>query len=151
MAGEGMAHHLLKLDLAHHARSAGWSAEYEVAAPDGSWRADVIATSPDGIRRVALEAQMAAISITDIDARTNRYRAAGVEVCWFTDRKTVPWLDTVPSVQTARPDDGVVQVTAGAARFEPKWCEDRADCSLCECEDCGAGIDGTLLLNDASE
>ncbi|QYA98260.1 competence protein CoiA [Streptomyces anulatus] len=151
-----MDHHLLKLDLAHHARSAGWSAEYEVAAPGGSWRADVMATSLDSIRRVALEAvaleaQMAAISITDIDARTNRYRVAGVEVCWFTDRKAVPWLDTVPSVQTARPDDGVVQVTAGAARFEPKWCEGRADCSLCECEDCGAGIDGTLLLNDASE
>ncbi|WP_405504637.1 competence protein CoiA family protein [Streptomyces anulatus] len=144
LAGEGMAHHLLKLDLAHHARAAGWSAEYEVAAPDGSWRADVMATSPDGTRRVALEAQMSAISITDIEARTNGYRAAGVEVCWFTDRKTVPWLDTVPSVQIARLDDGVVQVTAGAARFEPEWCEDRADCGLCECADCGAGIDGTL-------
>ncbi|MGC2997103.1 hypothetical protein ACPF8X_01510 [Streptomyces sp. G35A] len=65
-AGEGMAHHLLKFDLAHHARAAGWSAEYEVAAPDGSWRADVMATSPDGSRRVALGAQVASISVTDI-------------------------------------------------------------------------------------
>ncbi|MET9610370.1 competence protein CoiA family protein [Streptomyces sp. NPDC006512] len=145
LAGEGMAHHLLKLDLAHHARAAGWSAEYEVAAPDGSWRADVMATSPDGSRRVALEAQMAAIPITDIEARTDRYRAAGVEVCWFTDRKTVPWLDHVPSVRIARPDDGgPVQITAGAARFVPEWCEDRADCGLCECEDCGPGIDAPL-------
>ncbi|GAB2799602.1 hypothetical protein GCM10027073_34410 [Streptomyces chlorus] len=145
LAGEGMAHHLLKLDLAHHARAAGWRAEYEVAAPDGSWRADVMATSPDGDRRVALEAQMAAISITDIEARTARYRAADVEVCWFTDRKTAPWLDNVPSVQIARPDDGgPVQVIAGAARFVPEWCEDRADCGLCECEDCGPGIDGPL-------
>ncbi|CAL9677764.1 hypothetical protein SUDANB105_08075 (plasmid) [Streptomyces sp. enrichment culture] len=129
LAGEGMAHHLLKLDLAHHARAAGWSAEYEVAAPDGSWRADVMATSPDGVRRVALEAQMAAISITDIKARTDRYAAAGVEACWFTDRKTAPWLDAVPSVQIARPEDGdPVQITAGAARFEPQWCDDRADC-----------------------
>lgn len=50
-AGEGMQHHLLKLDLAHHARAAGWNAESEVPSPDGSWRADVLATSPDGKRR----------------------------------------------------------------------------------------------------
>ncbi|MFJ8856594.1 competence protein CoiA family protein [Streptomyces sp. NPDC102437] len=129
LAGEGMAHHLLKLDLAHHARAVGWSAEYEVAALDGSWRADVMATSPDGTRRVALEAQMSAISITDIEARTARYAAAGVEVCWFTDRKSVPWLDAVPSVQIVRPEDGgAVQITAGAACFQPEWCCDRVDC-----------------------
>ncbi|WP_332010949.1 competence protein CoiA family protein [Streptomyces uncialis] len=129
LAGESMAHHLLKLDLAHHAREAGWRAEYELAAPDGSWRADVMATSPDESRRVALEAQLAGISITDITARTDRYGQDGVEVCWFTDRKTVPWLDAVPSVQIARPDDGGgVQVTAGAARFVPEWCEGREDC-----------------------
>ncbi|MER8236991.1 hypothetical protein [Streptomyces sp. NPDC094049] len=50
-------------------------------------------------------------------------------MCWFTDRKTVPWLDTVPSVQIARPEDGgPVQITDGAARFEAQWCRDRADC-----------------------
>lgn len=113
-------------DIAHHARAAGWSAEFEVAAPDGSWRADVLVTSPDGGRRAALEAQMAAMAVTDIEARTDRYTASGIEVCWFTDRKTVPWLDAVPSVQIARPEDGgAVQVTAGAARFVPDWCEDR--------------------------
>ncbi|WP_327159547.1 hypothetical protein [Streptomyces zaomyceticus] len=89
----------------------------------------MMATSPDGARRVALEAQMAAISITDIKARTDRYAAAGVEACWFTDPKTVPWLDAVPSVQITRPEDGgPVQITAGAARFEQEWCHDRADC-----------------------
>ncbi|MGR6998883.1 competence protein CoiA family protein [Yinghuangia aomiensis] len=124
-AGEGLQHHLLKLDLAHHARAAGWTAEFEVAAPDGSWRADVLATSPDGKRRVALEAQMSAIPVADIEARTDRYRAAGVEVCWFTDRKTVPWLDHVPAVQIARPENGPVLVTAGPARFAPQWCVDR--------------------------
>ncbi|MEU8138639.1 competence protein CoiA family protein [Streptodolium elevatio] len=143
-AGEGLQHHLLKLDLAHHARAAGWTAEFEVAAPDGSWRADVLATSPDGERRVALEAQMSAITVTDIEARTGRYRAAGIEVCWFTDRKTVPWLDYVPSVQIARVDDGPVQVTAGPARFVPEWCEDREDCGLCACAGCGPGVDGPL-------
>ncbi|MFF8413888.1 competence protein CoiA family protein [Streptomyces omiyaensis] len=140
LAGEGMAHHLLKLDLAHHARAAGWSAEYEVAAPDGSWRADVMATSPDGSRRIALEAQMSSLSLADAKARTDRYAAAGVEVCWFTDRRTVPWLDAVPSVRIARPEDGgAVRITAGAARMEPEWCHDRADCSWS-----GWGVEGAL-------
>ncbi|MCX4400203.1 hypothetical protein OG887_44730 (plasmid) [Streptomyces sp. NBC_00053] len=66
-------------------------------------------------------------------------------MCWFTDRKTAPWLDNVPSVQIARPDDGgSVQISAGAARFVPAWCEDRADCGLCDCGNCGPVIDGTL-------
>ncbi|MFJ9026555.1 hypothetical protein ACIRPU_42430 [Streptomyces sp. NPDC102259] len=104
-----------------------------------------MATWPDGSRRVALEAQMASISIADIEARTDRYGEAGVEVRWFTDRKTAPWLDNVPSVQIARPDDGgPVQVTAGAARFEPQWCDNRTVCDWCDCEDCGAGVDGPL-------
>ncbi|GAB2910041.1 competence protein CoiA family protein [Streptomyces mayteni] len=93
-AGEGLQHHLLK--LAHHARAAGWTAEYEVPAADGAWRADVLATSPDGARRLALEAQIASISIADITARTARYRADGIEVCWFTDRKTIPGAATRP-------------------------------------------------------
>jgi hypothetical protein len=51
----------------------------------------------------------------------------------------------VPSVQIARPDGGdPVQVTAGAARFEPAWCDDRTVCDWCDCEDCGAGVDGPL-------
>ncbi|MER8236987.1 hypothetical protein [Streptomyces sp. NPDC094049] len=93
LAGEGMAHHLLKLDLAHHARAVGWSAEYEVAAPDGSWRADVMATSPDGARRVALEAQMAAISLSEclrslvrVSGRLD-YGACGV---WWTGPAVLP-------------------------------------------------------------
>ncbi|MFD5317581.1 competence protein CoiA family protein [Streptomyces sp. NPDC127098] len=143
--GEGLQHHLLKLDLAHHARAAGWTAEYEVPAADGAWRADVLATSPDGARRVALEAQMASISVADITARTARYRADGIEVCWFTDRKTIPWLGDVPAAQIARPeDDGPVQVTAGPARFVPEWCEDRGSCGGCQCESCAGGVDGPL-------
>ncbi|MFF4741305.1 hypothetical protein ACFY2W_36290 [Streptomyces sp. NPDC001262] len=127
--GESMQHHLLKMELAAHVRAVpGWSAEYEVSSPDGSWRADVLATGPGG-RRIALEAQLAAASVADIEERTARYAAAGVECCWFTDRKTVPWLDRAPSVQVRRPDDGGdVQVTAGCARFEPRWCHDRQRC-----------------------
>lgn len=139
-AGESMAHHLLKLELATAARAAGWSAEYEVAAPDGSWRADVLAQSPDGGRRTALEAQLSGISVAGIGMRTARYAADGMEVCWFTDRKRVPWLDTVPAVRIARPQDGgPLQVVAGAARFVPDWCADRADCRRTEPP--GAGDD----------
>jgi competence protein CoiA len=145
-AGEGMQHHLLKLDLAAHVRAVpGWTATYEAPAADGSWRADVLAVSPDGSRRVALEAQMASISVADIGQRTVRYAAYGLEACWFTDRKTVPWLGSVPAVQIARPQDGgPVTVTAGPVRFVPQWCEDRSDCGWCECADCGAGVDAAL-------
>ncbi|MEU0939362.1 hypothetical protein [Embleya sp. NPDC005971] len=46
--GESEAHHLLKLDLAWAGRDAGAHAELEVRAPDGSWRADVLASASDG-------------------------------------------------------------------------------------------------------
>ncbi|MFB6632187.1 hypothetical protein ACFCWY_20055 [Streptomyces sp. NPDC056362] len=51
--GESEAHHLLKLELASAARDAGAHAELEVRAPDGSWRADVLATDPAGMWRIA--------------------------------------------------------------------------------------------------
>ncbi|WP_372412443.1 hypothetical protein [Streptomyces luteireticuli] len=55
----------------------GWNAEYEVSAPGGSWRTDVLANSHGG-RRIALEAQLAAASVADIEQRTAWYEAAGV-------------------------------------------------------------------------
>ena len=57
LAGETIAHHLLKLQLASCVRDAGWYAELEVAG-DG-WRADVLSSSPDGRVRMAWEAQLA--------------------------------------------------------------------------------------------
>ncbi|MEK8141670.1 hypothetical protein NKH18_00825 [Streptomyces sp. M10(2022)] len=36
---------MLKLEMAAAIRDAGWFAELEVPAADGSWRADVMATS----------------------------------------------------------------------------------------------------------
>ncbi|MGW6866141.1 competence protein CoiA family protein [Streptomyces sp. NPDC054901] len=123
-----MAHHLLKLDLALAVRDAGGEAELEAFAPDGSWRADVLATMPDG-RLVALEAQVSAITVEDIEQRTARYSAAGVEVCWFTDRKSVPWLGIVPAVQLSRSEDsGPLLVVAGASRFVREWCAQRPLC-----------------------
>lgn len=115
--GESIEHHLLKLELAHAARAAGFYAEYEVAAPDGSWRADVMAISADGTQRVALEAQLSSITSESIQARTDRYERAGVAVCWFgvTPR---PWVGNVPSLLLRGPDrDGCWVVSAGIARM----------------------------------
>ncbi|MFJ3880910.1 hypothetical protein ACIPW5_26135 [Streptomyces sp. NPDC090077] len=127
-AKESMARHLLKLDLAWHARDAGAVVELEARADDGSWTADALATMPDG-RRVALEAQLAPKAAAEIEMRTARYAAAGVEVCWFSDRRKVPWLDSTPAVQLARAGDGgPLQVVAGAARFVAGRCLKRPLC-----------------------
>src|SRR3546814_5673800 len=73
-----MAHRLLKLQLASAIRDAGWYAELEVAGE--GWRADVLATSPDGTRRMAWEAQLAQITGAELRERTARMEASGVPV-----------------------------------------------------------------------
>ncbi|MFI6731271.1 competence protein CoiA family protein [Streptomyces sp. R-74717] len=96
-AGESMAHHLLKLELAAAARAAGADAEMEVRGPEGTWRADVMASDPGGAWRVALEAQLSPITAMDIEARTERMLADDVTSVWFSDRPRPPWLGLVPS------------------------------------------------------
>jgi competence protein CoiA len=79
LVGETMAHRLLKLQLASAIRDAGWYAELEVAGE--GWRADVLATSPDGTRRMAWEAQLAQITVDELRERTHEdggLRGAGV-------------------------------------------------------------------------
>lgn len=85
LVGETMAHRLLKLQLASAIRDAGWYAELEVAGE--GWRADVVATSPDGTRRMAWEAQLAQITVDELRERTRRMGASGVRVCWVTDHE----------------------------------------------------------------
>ncbi|MFJ9083873.1 competence protein CoiA family protein [Streptomyces sp. NPDC102384] len=116
--GESLEHHLLKLELAQAARSAGFHAEYEVGAPDGSWRADVMATSADGTRRVALEAQLSPIAVEDIRARTDRYETEGIAVCWFGVAPR-PWLGSIPSLLLDSPQQAGTSwtVRAGIARM----------------------------------
>jgi competence protein CoiA len=77
---------MLKLELANAARDAGAHAEMEVRGPDGTWRADVLASDPGGVWRMALEAQLAPITAADIIARAERMRADGVRSIWFSDR-----------------------------------------------------------------
>lgn len=106
LSNESWEHHMLKLELADAIRGAGWYAELEVPAEDGSWRADVMAASPDGTRRMAWEAQLSAITDEDIRARTARYRAEGIPVCWISSHKRPPnWIDVVPSVRVRAPQE----------------------------------------------
>ncbi|MGW1675462.1 competence protein CoiA family protein [Streptomyces sp. NPDC002324] len=106
--GESEAHHLLKLELASAARDAGADAELEVRAPDGSWRADVLASDPAGRWQMALEAQLSPITVADIAARTERMREHGVTCCWFSDRARPPWLGSVPSLRLTTTGGGLV-------------------------------------------
>jgi hypothetical protein len=142
LTGESLAHRLLKVELAVAIRAAGWRASLEVAG-DG-FRADVLATSPDGQTHVAWEAQLASITIDEVTRRTSTMSAAGVSVCWVTDRDAL-WLGHVPSVRVASQDvDGLddpaktgagqdarqqeLVILDGVAAFAPAWCSDRDSC-----------------------
>ncbi|MFB6725549.1 competence protein CoiA [Kribbella sp. NPDC056345] len=113
---ESLEHHQLKLALANAARSAGWQAELEVTGPNASWRADVLATSPDQARSIAWEAQLSPISEDDIRYRTARYEADGIEVCWVTPN-SVTWLGSVPAIRVAEQAAEAV-IIDGAAGFQ---------------------------------
>ncbi|MCF3136835.1 competence protein CoiA family protein [Streptomyces olivochromogenes] len=117
LAGETLAHHLLKLELAAAARDAGAHAELEVRGPEGAWRADVLASDPAGSWRMALEAQLSPITPDDIAARAERMQADGVPSVWFSDRYRPPWLGRVPSVRVKDVDGGGVVVVEGLAKF----------------------------------
>lgn len=122
LALETLAHHLLKLELSNAARDAGAHAEMEVRSPDGTWRADVMASDHGGAWRMALEAQLSPITAADITDRTERMRADGVASIWFSDRPRPPWLGVVPSVRLARPGDGQHLVIAeGLVKFDRDW------------------------------
>lgn len=151
-AGESIEHHLLKQELASAVRAAGWHAELEV--PGDGWRADVLATSPDGLRRMAWEAQLSPIDVDEITRRTEQLHASGVRVCWVAHRER-PWIGRVPSVlledvgtgeteedehQVDRVDVGrhdrslrrELEVTAGLGTYHFDWCWHRGRCELLE-------------------
>lgn len=113
VAGESVAHHLLKLELSSAARAAGAHTEMEVRGPGGSWRADVMASDPAGAWRMALEAQLSSIALDDITARTERMRGDGVSSVWASDRPRPPWLHQVPSVRLESAETGGPVVVEG--------------------------------------
>ncbi|HZN71518.1 MAG TPA: hypothetical protein VFC00_07530 [Micromonosporaceae bacterium] len=98
---------------------AGWHAALEVTGPDRSWRADVLATSPDGSRTVAWEAQLAPQHDEDTLARTDRYSGAGVEVIWVFDQ---PAQHNVPIIEVTIGETGIT-VARPIVRLERSRCE----------------------------
>lgn len=119
---ESLAHHMLKLELSNAARDAGAHAEMEVRGPDGTWRADVMASDPGGTWRMALEAQLSPITTADIIARYEQMATDGVPSIWFSDRPRPPWLGDVPSARLAHPDDGGGLVVAeGLVKYDGCW------------------------------
>ncbi len=102
---ESLEHHLLKLELATALRAAGWHADLEIRAQDGTWRADVLASSHDGVRRMAFEVQLSPITDDDIAERTARYQHEGIDVCWVSTNDRPSWMGLVPSVQVREPDE----------------------------------------------
>lgn len=80
--GESPAHLALKDELARAARAADCTARFEIVSPTGTWRADVLAETPDG-RELALEAQLASQTVEKTKARTAAFNADGVAAFWF--------------------------------------------------------------------
>jgi hypothetical protein len=124
--GESIDHRLLKAELAAALRQAGWNAELEV--PGNGWRADVLGISPDGRRRMAWEAQLASATIGELDERTAKMAADGVEVCWVTD-KDAHWLRHLPGARVRRTGTEPLQVVDGAAKFTGTLCPNPAQCN----------------------
>jgi hypothetical protein len=110
--GETPEHRRLKSAVANDLRAAGWSAEVE--ADGGSWRADVLGTTPGGDRRVAFEVQLAAMTVDDGRYRTDRYADDGVETVWVTS-KVASWFFEIPSLQVTG-DATVLDVSRGCLK-----------------------------------
>lgn len=62
-----------------------------------------MASTADGQRRWAWEAQLSPITDDALRGRTARYAAEDIEVCWVSPRDFVPWIDVVPAVCVAEP------------------------------------------------
>ncbi|MFE7427970.1 competence protein CoiA family protein [Streptomyces sp. NPDC057545] len=128
LLNESWEHHMLKLEMAGAIRAAGWFAALEVPAEDGSWRADVMASSADGSRRMAWEAQLSQITVDDIADRTDRYADEGIRVCWVHPGARPPrWISAVPAVRVRAPkergqpwvvDDGLAGFVYRSGRWE---------------------------------
>lgn len=98
--GETKNHLQLKWRVAELVRHIpGWSAELEVADRAGTWRAEVMVTSPDG-RRTAIEVQLASQTHDGTDERVRRYASGGINAIWVT-RKIILWSGSLPTFAIA--------------------------------------------------
>lgn len=81
---ESPEHRALKYAVAVHlSRLDGWTVVTEHPAPDGTWRADVLASHTDG-RRLAVEPQLSHQSAQAFFSRSRRYVDAGILPAWIT-------------------------------------------------------------------
>lgn len=131
LAEESPEHHFLKLQLATAIRAAGAYAQLEARGPRADWRADVLATSADGTRRMAWEAQISPITPDVIRQRTARFAKDGVDVCWVAVKRHT-WLGEAPSILAAPPGDttSAWTVAGGLFRFDAedgRWVTVSAD------------------------
>lgn len=116
--GETPEHRQLKQMVAELVRGLGCTAEVEAspaAGDNGGWRADVLATSPRGVR-VAFEVQLAAMTIDEGTRRSSRYATDGIACLWLSTRHA-SWLNGVPSCHILSGGDEVV-VDRGLARLD---------------------------------
>lgn len=122
---ESPEHLRVKSLIAQSVRSlTGWTADIE--HPGDGWRADVLAISPGGDRRIAFEPQFSYIHADTARTRTARHGASGVETVWL-DTRMRPNLEGLPRARlTYRDNDPRVSVAGFDARgwsatIEPWW------------------------------
>ncbi|WP_370644410.1 competence protein CoiA family protein [Nesterenkonia sp. LB17] len=100
MEGESPAHRGLKHRIALMIRDEGFEATVE-ATPGvndaGGWRADVLGTASSG-RRVAFEIQLAGMTITEGQERTDRYARDQIMTIWVSTKHAV-WISALPSAR----------------------------------------------------
>lgn len=84
--GESEEHIFAKHEAAAGVVAAGWSPVLEAVSPPGAprWRADVLATGPQG-ERIAFEIQRSRLSTSEYRERTSRYSRQGIDSVWFVD------------------------------------------------------------------
>jgi len=80
-APESAEHLLLKSIILRAVREAGWNGDVEACAPNGAWRADVMATKAN--LRVAFEVQLSVIPFAELTSRQQAYADDDVRGCWF--------------------------------------------------------------------
>lgn len=93
--GETARHLNLKALFATAFRHVGWRADLEVA--DDDWRADVLVCSPRG-QRVAVEVQLATMTLDAAQDRMRRHRDADVTTLWVPSEKRPRWATQFSTV-----------------------------------------------------
>lgn len=134
--GETPTHRAIKREVLAAIRSLpGWTAEPEV--PGDGWRADVLASGPDG-RRIAWEVQVSGIGADTAAERTARLNASGVEVCWL-PLTTRHALRDLPCALIKTSSEGST-VVKHAEVFDTRWVCPRVDLSVFVANVCRATV-----------